>query len=102
MGLETIGEVWAGSRDPRGSPGRVERPSERSGTGDPPEVRNETGTIGEVQDGSRDPRGGPGRVERPSGKTGTGLETLGEVRDGSGDPPKVRNRTGTLVKVRNG
>ena len=33
MGWETYVEVRDGSGDPRGEPGRVEGPSERSGTG---------------------------------------------------------------------
>ena len=67
MGRGTLGEVRDGSRDPREGPGRVERPSEWSGTGQGTlrEVRDGSGTLGEVWDR---------------------LVTLGKFGDGLGDP----------------
>ena len=98
MGRGTLGEVWDGSLDPRGGPGRIGGPSSRSGTG--------RGTRWEVRDSSLDPRGGSQLVGGPSGRSGTGQGTigwsgmsrwksgrsgtyqctLGKVRDGSMDP----------------
>ena len=48
QGLRTLGEVWEGMGEPRGSPGRVEEPSGMSWMG---RVSNR-----EVRDGSEDPR----------------------------------------------
>ena len=69
MGRGTYGEVWDGTGDPQGGPGRVGGPSKKSGTCQ--------GTLGEVRDGSGDPRAGPGRVWEHLGRYGTGLGTLG-------------------------
>ena len=65
-GSSTLWEVRDGSRDPRGSSGRVGGPSVRYGTG--------RGTLGDVRDG------------RPSRRSGMGRGTVGEVRDRSEDP----------------
>ena len=66
MGRGTVGEVWDGSGDPRGDPGRVGGTSVRSGTGRGPTGRSwmGRGTL----------RGGPGRVGVPFLWSG---ETLG-------------------------
>ena len=74
--VEVLDKFLDGSRDPRGGPGRVERPSERSGTG------------------WGNPRGGPVRVGGPSRRSGIGWKTLGEVRDGLVDPRGVRDVSG--------
>ena len=77
-GWGTHEEVWDGSVDTRGGPGRVGGILGRSGTGRETHV--------EVQDGSGDPRGGPERVKRPSGRSEMGRGNLGDVRYGSADP----------------
>ena len=55
-GRGTIGEVWDGSGDPQGGPGRVEGPSGRFGTGwgTLEEVRTGRGTLEVVRDGLGD------------------------------------------------
>ena len=69
MARETLGEVGDGLADPSNGPGRVRRPSGRSGM--------VWRTLLWVRDGSGEPRGDPGRFGGPSG----------EVWDVSGDPP---------------
>ena len=71
MGRGTLEEVRYMLGDPRGGPGRVLGPLERSGTGRGTlwEVQDGLGTLVEVRDGSEDPQRG----------TGTGRKTLGEV-----------------------
>ena len=122
-GQGNIGEVWDGSRDLQGWPGRVRRPSRRTETGrrhsgrieGPWEVPGQVGgplrrsemgreTLGEIQDGLGDPRGGPGQVMGPqvgpglvgvhSKRSGTDRGTLGDVRDLSGDPRGGPGRVG--------
>ena len=66
------------------SPGRVEGPSWRTGSG--------RGTLPEVWDGSEDPPGGPGQVGDPTG----GLQRSGDHPNG---PGRVR---GTSHKCRRG
>ena len=69
MGQVTLRKVRDGSWDPLGCPGRVKRPSQRSGMGRGPFGWSGTGqmTLGEVREGSGDPRGGPGPVEENLG-----------------------------------
>ena len=64
MGLETLGKVRDGSRDPWGGPGLVGGPMEGSETGWGPSGRSGTdqGTLREVRDGSVERRGGTERV----------------------------------------
>ena len=64
MGRGTLREVWDGSEEPRGGPGRFVGPSDRSGTG--------RGTLVEVRDGS----GVPKRFGAPSERSGMGRGTL--------------------------
>ena len=115
-GLGTLVEVWEGSENPRGVPGRVRGPSGRSRKGREtlgvvrdrsgiPSGRFGTGRVthGEVWDGSERSgkglgtlkedrvgsgvlRGGPGQVWGPSWKSGTGWWILGGIREGSGNP----------------
>ena len=84
MGRGTLEEVWNGSRDTRGDPGRVKGPKRRLRIGrwTLAEVRNWSRSLGEVRDGSGDSRGSPGRIEEPLERSGTGHGTLGEFRDG--------------------
>ena len=86
MDCGTLGEVRDTSRDPRGGPGQIRGPSERSGTGQ--------GTLWEVRDGSGDLRGGPGRIGGPLGRSESGPRTLPEVRNGLGDLQKIWDGTG--------
>ena len=60
----TIPEIWDGSGDPWGGPGRVGEPSLRSWMVGGPSRRSGTCrlTLGEGQDGSGDLRGGAGQV----------------------------------------
>ena len=81
MGLEALPEVQDESVVPPGGPGRVGRPSRKSGT-----FRE---TLPQVQDGSVGPTRGSGRVGRPSRGFKSVWDVLSEVQE-------------VLTEVRNG
>ena len=68
MGWWTLGEVRDGLGDPRGGPGRIGRPSERSGTG--------RVTLPVFRDGYGDPPGGFKQVGRSSRRSEMGRKVL--------------------------
>ena len=69
---DALTEVQEWSGGPPGGPGLVERPSQRSGSGQE--------ALPKVREWSGGPLGGPGVVGRPSQRSGSGREARPVVR----------------------